>query len=756
MVAKSSVRIGDVPIAANTGGVWKFTTGVTPYQTVFQFHVSQKERIDAMLGRFVAMDIQNTRNLVSIRDVTILYEVPTDSIHRVAYVVADKRWKWKYKLIARDYNMTRKSGDRSIISGRAVQVPAESVNVRDKYDFKEYSLNDGQKWTPREIIEDIMEQLEGDEGTQTVQAGTATFELKDFIVESFSITRNDDEGLPVQNLTIRDNGDAALNRAIGLIPGVSVWVNQNGKTIVFDGSNIDAADQRFKELLPHTKDGDDGVFVDRKAVRPSKVAVYFQREVECLFDYSDDFSGGSTTQEITFKDQPYLDNVIKVPDVGTRITDYDPLTGGTVERTVAIGTWMVFKDALAAWDKDRPQGSLPWTFDTIKKHWLKGDLEGALGARGLDLDDDANIANRVAAIKQHFRQTFRVNQRYMQRIRTLQAVRVAVLDPVTGMRAPSTVWGQGCVVPNSKGKMIAGRRDAAKALVYRNIDNYPYDKNVKDVSPGPRSVRIVDRDQGVFRLDWIFPPSGTVESYVPCHLISGSDIFSPKVPRRDLGLQDDQPMGPSMKLEGGTNGIFLRPTLKLKVMLTLSPASPNSKAQMERIEIEPSEAQGIFTSDYHIENGSGPTLELFIPPTESTARWGWLDDEEATAAVQTLLGLKEESEGQAGEDDDPMQGLEFVNEEREVKPLARAAAAQALVAWADGRQGRVTTDFGKSFILNGNMKGAAIAIAGHPSGKLANVYDFPGQAPPISRYALLPESTRQLVLGIVPYGRADE
>jgi hypothetical protein len=35
------------------------------------------------------------------------------------------------------------------------------------------------------------------------------------------------------------------------------------------------------------------------------------------------------------------------------------------------------------------------------------------------------------------------------------------------------------------------------------------------------------------------------------------------------------------------------------------------------------------------------------------------------------------------------------------------------------------------------------------------VHEFPGQQKPISRLALMPEATRHVVLGIVPFGSGD-
>ena len=54
--------------------------------------------------------------------------------------------------------------------------------------------------------------------------------------------------------------------------------------------------------------------------------------------------------------------------------------------------------------------------------------------------------------------------------------------------------------------------------------------------------------------------------------------------------------------------------------------------------------------------------------------------------------------------------------------------------------------------LTGNMASASVVAAPYPSGKVAVVYEFPGQQRQISRMALLPASVRHLLLGIVKPG----
>ena len=141
--------------------------------------------------------------------------------------------------------------------------------------------------------------------------------------------------------------------------------------------------------------------------------------------------------------EPYIENVIPTVEPSTTINEYDPVSNSTKPKQVPPGTWVRVDKWLEAMDAVKPPAvRIPWNFDTIKRYWVVGDLEATLGARGLDFDPLANVAMRVQALRQHFRQTFRINRRYMERNRSLRAVRVGIVDPISGARAPAGVRGR--------------------------------------------------------------------------------------------------------------------------------------------------------------------------------------------------------------------------------------------------------------------------------------------------------------------------
>ena len=766
-MTKAEVTLGGVPLAADGPVTWVFRTGSVPYFTTVSVHNTHWRRnLKQRVGKPLTLNVVDHQGVrITIKDLYILHEVASSKPSTTAFIIADKRWKWQYKLIARDYNIPRKTGDRTALN----KVPVETQLTVDEYQYRKASLDGRTRWTPKRAVEDILDLLEGRRDVVNKKTGE-TESVANYRIDSFPIEAKGTEGeYSLQNIRLRDQGDVALSRVLAMIPGAEVYIDKDGIARVFDGTDLRAADAKVKRLPPSTWDGDALREIDRAAIRPRFVDVHYQREIECLFEHSDDYA--ATTVVPPRKRDPFLENVIPTTDPSTSIPIYDPESGETKTTDVPPGTWVEMRVWLAAMDAIRPADSERWTFETIQRHWLAGDLDGVLGGRGLDLDPNGNVAMRIQALKQHFRQTYRINRSYMERIDDLRAVRVALLDPVTGARAPAAVWSQGCSVPTTKGKRMSARKAADKAFVYRNVDyllpsrptthteSYGSGGGAKiiETSPGPQRVSILDRDLGIFRMEWILSPYGTVESWIPCHLVGESDSTVPKSITRNLSDQDRLAVGAGMTVESASTGIFLRPTLDFKVMLTIVPAAPNNKKRFHRETIVADDIQPLFRTEYGITGGDGPTLEVFIPPGEATARFAWDEDEPAKLTLSYLLGLRSDDPNDAGWENPILFGFQHINRDQEIRAHARAVAAEHMSAFADSLMGRHTSAVPRQGLsLIGNMASATLQISSAPSAKVNAVHEFPGQQKKISRLAVLPEEARQIILGIVPFGQGDK
>lgn len=738
---KASATIANVPLAATSGVAWRFVTGVAPYATTFSVHVDDWPRLKDQLGQPVQLKITDSRGVeTDINQVYILHTAPSDSPNRVSFVVADKRWKWGRKLIARDFNMPRKTGDRT---GLGDPVPAETRVTVDEYDYLPYSLKppQGTRWTAREALEDVLEQVEGDE--------SGGYEIESFPIANNQAGNSDAGEFTLQGITLRDPGDAALARLLSYVPGADIYVRADGRTVLFDGTDIEAAGQ-YLDQLQTTWSGEAPTFVDRAAIRPRSVIVHYEREFEIVLDFEDDYSGNTQAQPVY--SQPYLENVLPTVDRVTTLYEFDPIDNVTRIKHVDPGTWVPVDKWLEAMDRDRPDTSLPWTFETIKRFWFRGDLEGVLGCNGKDFDPDANVALRVQALRQHFRQTFRVNRRYMLGTRSLRAVRVGLLDPVTGARAPAGVWGQACIVPSSKWFMTQGGSDPSKLALLRNVDYLAPSESgstsLIETPCSPAHVNIIDEELGIFSVNWVQSMAGLDDTILPCMIVNMAG--EPTVPTRDLAQQDTRPMGASMQIENGANGLLLDDSLHLKVILTMVPSVPNSPNQFYKIEVDPSDVADVFRTEYGITKGKGPPLEVFVPPGEMTARFAVSDADAAFYGIGRVLGLIIGAE--EGEEEGEVYGYEITNGDRQLPDHAISVAAELLAAFADAPQGSVATSVPQDGIkLRGNMAGATLRVAGYPSAKVDVVHDFPGQQRAIPRLAFMPDAVRRQVLGIVTF-----
>lgn len=727
-MTKPQITLGGIPLAATSAIAWRFTAGAAPYTTSVSVHRSQADQLRALRGTGSRMEITDSRGVTTtIDEVYVLHELPSDAPARRSFVIADRRWKWPYKLCVRDFNIPRKTGDRTAFGN----VPAETRTYVDEYDYLAYSLrDDGTRWTAKQALEEVLELLEG----------------TNYRVAGWPLATGGETGqLTLQNVALRDSGDAAVARLLSYIPGADLFVAPNGEVVVFDAADVDAVEELLGELPVATRAGERVVVVDRVAIRPAHVVVHYQREVEVMLDFSDDYNTTSTPSD---PNAPYIENVVQTVDLETTISELDPETGLYESKTVPPGTWVPMGEWLEAMDAERPSNSAPWTFDTISAHWVTG-LDAVLGGTGADLDEEASIPARIGALRQHFRQTYRINRRYMQRVRSLVNARVALLDPVTGARAPSAVWGQACFVANDKGARL-GR------YVYRNVDylapSISSGNPVVASYPSPARVSILDGDLGILRVQWLAPPAGTVDSIIPSMLVG--DAGSPLVLSRDLKDQDTLPFACGAAVESAANGIYLDKTTQAKVLLTMIPAAPNNEAQFHRIDVTAEQVAELFRTEFRIQNGTGPTYEVFVPPGELTARFAWYEDNACESTVQALFGLT--GGGIAGNE---LPGFVLANEgaeggqqDRHLTAHSRAFAAEILAAFADAAQGSHATVATETPVeLVGNMAGATVRIAQAPSGRIDILRTFPGSQRPVSRFAMLPDATRQQVLGTLPF-----
>ena len=327
------------------------------------------------------------------------------------------------------------------------------------------------------------------------------------------------------------------------------------------------------------------------------------------------------------------------------------------------------------------------------------------------------------------------------------------------------MWGQFTVSKTHKGFAARGAGAEAKNGLMMMVDTLAPTQGQESVvvsAPGPQRVNILDHDLGIFRLDWIGDPYGLYKDYLPCLMEVGSgSSFRNSTTSTDLGEQDKRPIALAARVADGT-WARMKSSLDLKVLLTMVPAVPNTKKQFHVIEIDPEELAKKFRTTVPIGEGTGPDLEIFVPPSEMTARLAWEKDTEALETLQELLGLKKPSEEEEEAGEINLDGFVVVNagesgqaneaEGRHLQGYAESIAAERLVALADTPEGAVASvapDTPEAFGLKGNITSTSITVDGGGSGAVSAMQDHRGKPPPVPRFATMPDATRQIVLRLV-------
>jgi len=764
MVQKATVSLGGTMLAAVGSIVWKYTTGVHPYTSTMSVHEKNWEKLKAKKGQPISLVITNGYGVkTEIKKLYILEEVPSQKPHLVSFIVADSRWKWDRKIIIRDYNMSKRTGD---VDFDNVTIPVDNKASIPKYDYRPFSLQHGEfVWRAKDCLEDFLEAMMPRDFSGG-GAGEKGYKI-DSLAPSGEFT--------IQNISLSDPGNLALQRLLSFIPGTSVWMDGEGIARIFNSMDTDASDTFIKGLPPSTWDGEKHQLIERMKIRPSAINVYYEREWELLLQYEDDLQEGTSASPV--EDEPWVENVIPTVFEKTTVFVYDYEEKKIVERTVPPGTWVNAKEWLRVHNEllgpGAITGAMPWTFKTLRVFWIKGDLEGRLlgsEKRGVQGEKDTtNARQAIAALREHFRTTFMISRRWMERIRDIKAVRVALLDPVTGTRQVSSVWGELTVAPTTKGTMMHPRYEKGKekTAMYYQIDSYPEEgQNAVKVPPGPERLSFVDKEAGVFKISAGNGTYGTYNAVIPGHTEDAQGNHNVAI--FDLGAQDEDgvAIGAGMRLQNGTNEFLLPRKYRFLAMVTIVPGSPNNKNRMHVEHVDHEKIAEMYDGRVKIERGEGPELDIFIPAAELTARYAWRFDEKAKASSIQLLGLDDDDPTTGGLRDDPETtkqdegryppGMQWINEQREIWDHSRAVAAEAYSHFIDATQGRIATrvpDGNAKFGLTGNMSGATISVDGAPSAKVKVISEFAGRVNPVSRLALMPESARKVVLGIVRFAQ---
>jgi len=716
------------PCLVSGSNGWTLTTGVIPHVRTFTLtlnHANLLRDRNAPVSLVISGDDAAT---TTFENLYIIGDLPGMNPHEGRVVVADRRYWWTYAAITRRYNIRRRVGFKRI----AADNTRELTDVAPNLWYAPYSLPNGSResppWTATDALESIFQEAiqhepGGSSSARIVKDGDLKFDV-----------------VPFENVEIQDNGADAIKRILAHMPDGQITLDEAGRVHLFS-----TASGAESQALRVEADGFGHLaMVSRNNIRPSEVHVLFQREVEVRVDFNEQTNRYADPNSI------FAHNVMPYPDFA-----------GTVDgQEVVRGTWVTFRDALDSWAGDPLPVFGALTIDDIRAAMVPFiDIWGLARLSG-NASPDSDWGSRIGAIQTHFRRTFRINQRFMDRCLSWHAHRIGTVNPEDGSRAPAVVFTDWAMLPSQRFLQAAAKNAALPYIV--NVAGFPVsDKIDSSVGAAPCRLVIADHDQGVFHLDWKIDQSRTWEMTFPSMIgIRGKGDPPagelPKFPGPSGDITDRvSPLGFNCVTERGAIPELVR-NYKMSAIVTMVPASPNNDDQMERVVVSPDDVASLLPEAMQegLQKANGPILEIIIGGGSERARVRWNDDDKD--AIYHILGI--------GNDDDPSRANPEVIRELTVnfdrdaqgagslQAIARAAAAAAYATYADRVVGSAAGKVIAGFYPRGRIESVEIAVGAR--GAVTTNVNVPDVIQSPSLLSLLPNSTRRILMRLANPGKA--
>lgn len=715
MSAYPVAKLGGRLLAGSAPVRWTFIDGVQPSTAVFEL---LKPDVETLLSGGLApvtLEISGGVGLGTekIDYLYVISEVPADDPNHGRVLVADRRWWWRYRHVKRDYNVRRRVGFRRVKnpSTQELQPVAEDVW------YAPWSTKDedgAHPWTAREVVEDVLAAV-----LKKEQESCGYLAPSD--VDEQAMHVND---LPIENLNIDESGDEAVARVLRFMPEMTVGVDADGTVRVYSrlsGNEVPAITVSGPEIVG----GGHVQRIDLPRPRPSAIKVLFSREVEVRYDVEE--LASTTSSSARDKDDRFMDNVLPVPDFELG--------------TWCQGTWITFAEALTAW------GVIPGLgraldFDIIRQAMVAFCDLWSMAQQYGEGAPDADWMGRLAAVQQHYRQTYRINRRWRDRIHSISAYRVAVIDPESGMRAPAVAYSDYAQMGSMRA-ILAGGLEGGYVL---NVAGSPASKDAEitdAMKPAPARVSVVDSDQGIVRLDFLTDVLHLADRTLPGTVDNA--------PTTNLRRARFGPIGWDSLPKGNATAV---PTLatpyRMALIVTVTPGSPNGAEQLHAITVKPGDIAGLLppAARAGLNDCRGPIMEVRVSPTpETTAKVAWMDS--YREAIEKVMGVRALSKDETMPDLDPI----TVNAGDPLAPLdaiARAMAAAIYASLSDRPQGSKTIPLQSTIKLGGWLGSVSWEVT--TKGEVLMQLRMREGGPALDMFALMPTSVRRMILRLAQPG----
>lgn len=702
--------IGNAVIVGTGPVSWSLVSGVAAVRREITV---EPDSVDGLFGARGAKPVNLKLGTPGASELTVanlyvLRETAGPNPHVAGIEVADRRWMWDRAWIAESFNIRRKIGvKRAVTPGGA---PTADPIV-DDVAYVGWSLKSGKPWTALEALELVLDQvLEKERETYGQKASVS------ITPEVRSIGQT-----PLEQLEVNARGDVAIRTILEYLPGAAITVDKGGTVRVY--ARTSGAEFAQDEAAgPASQNGPITAFVDNRNIRPAKIKVLFEREAEVRLDAEERAIG--TTGEPRKKDDLYMENVLRVPDFSLQLAS---------GKTVPQGTWITINEAIQAW------GDVPG-FGPLSSFAIRA---GLCPYRGLfekmrlvgQGDSSGDWVARIAALQTHFRRTYRINRRWMDRFRRWKNNRVATIDPVNGTRGAAPLWQDYAIVGTQRTFAISAA--AGDELSYAtNVTGYPSGGLIENVGrPVPAHIYIEDHDQGIVGIRFGLDENRTYEMVLPSKI---DDVPSRRVRGKKAHISFNS-------LPVGGKPPALSATHRLITIITAAPAEIRKTKRTERfyaVTKAPSDVQHLMPPAMRSGMGKsfGPVLEVHVGPGWETARYAWTDDTKPD--TEKIFGVRD---GVPNESRILLNGTKqegVGNRAASLDAIAEAVAARIYASFADRRMGSKTVRLSAEARLDGFLDEVMHSVAG---GRVTTTFSMAPEIPVYDFQSLLPHSTQMVM-----------
>lgn len=730
---KAWATLGGKPLLLSAPVKWSLKAGTLPHIETFDMAPADAIEVTKSKKPIELIITPLEGNPVKVQQLWALNILPGERPEISRISVADRRWFWSYGHVLRRYNMRRNIGTKRILNNQGFVV---NFDRAPQVAYARYSLKQRtRRWSAREVIEDVF---------GTIAQAEARFTGTGFLLKIDNRLSQKLKGLPVEDLVIDDAGDAAAMRALSYLPEADVYVDYNGDIIVYAKSSGDEKNV-IKALLPEVRGEGHTDLSKNNMIRPKEIHVLFTRKLELRNDFIEVTSAQSQTvsenSESPLGLRRLMENVIPITDYQLTVPEID-------SKPLAQGTWITVDQAFRAWGNlPLIGGSVPIDHDLVQQAFIpQMDLWEALNIAGQQPDGKGALRNwaaRIAMLQQHYRRTFRINREWMDNLLSIEPYRLATIDPQSGQRGPARAWGDYSIMYTQRSAMrnlaLGQRIDyAINKSGYPTGASDPYTgvpplDDSADVSPA--EIIILDADQGIIHIDYRIDPNRVYEMILPSK-VDDATMPSGNGRQTSRSITFDS-------IYAASKPPKLSADMKIAVLLSATPASPNTSQQLHRIVVKPADVRDLIPSGQQLglDEADGPIMEIRVGAQIEVARIQWKEDK--AKEIERAFGVVDGEPNLTGlvMNEGPSSGNSFG---ASLNSIARAQAAEIYASLVDHFEGGMTG------YMNGGVKPAGwIGEIQHelrPMGETLTRVVIPESIPRLNMMSFLDSNSRQAIL----------